>query len=1335
MYEDANRRIQVTSAAGLTLVSSFDTVGRLVSASASDGAARETKYFYDAQGRLAMTQDAQGARSFNFYDAAGRLAFQVNAAGEVTQFTYNNVGQLLSQTQYAARIASTAGWVDNATNPTRVTKTSLVVGVDVISTPGEDRTSTYDYDDAGRLDTRTDAAGTETTLSYDGASRLTQEQTGERVTRYFYDADGNPVGVVDALGYLTESKYDAAGNLLETVRYTTRGANAGNVAGPLWIGITNPTAVAGRAFSYRMPAIDADGDTPSDTNGDGVGDALTYAFVGSAPAWLSLDTSGAGGVTLRGTAPTALTSHTVTVSASDGRGRSTNVTLTITVANTAPTWAALPNVSVPVNTSGYTLVLPVVSDNESAAGQLTYSFTGLPPGLSATANTISGVPSVPGTYMVTARVSDTDGTGLTTERRFALTVSNAGPRIAPIDDTSVFVNTAFELPLTAIDPEGQTLTYSALTPLPAGVTLTSTASGAKLTGTLTSLAAHAVEIEARDPNGRAAPPLSFVLNVVNRAPQWATFNSPNPKLAGVAYSFTPPAAVDPDGRAITYSAVGLPAGLAINAATGVISGTPPASAVGMYSVTLTASDPDGGSVERFMLIRLTNAVPVHSGWRPDPLDVEFQSDDVSHTFFPIQVPPDAFTDANGNGDLSFAASIPAEASFWFHFDPVQRQFFGHIPARQDTDKSYVITLRATDSQGAQASVSFTIQLKKWEQGGQPLSVPGAGALSSPSKPLELAPSGGALAQAAIAPLTDVLVGWRPVSLEALRSFAYYDAAGRQVGQVDERGFLSETVFDEQSNTQSTLTYLTAVTVSASDTLATLKARAGVAQTRTVSFDDRGRVLTSTGVDGTLTRNEYDAAGRVVRQVTRAGQSDERASRTRYNAFGEVIGTLGGEGDAALLAAHPTPTDADIQTAIASRGTRYEYDSLGRTTKSIDASGNITLFYYDVEGRLTHTVDARGDVSETVYTAFGEVKETRRYGTRVRNTALAPLLDELKAGTKGLAELKAEIETFPSGIHRIESYQYDPRGLLKKTVDGEGFETKNEYSAFGELSKQIRTILKAAGGGAAEVTTSTQFDYDLVGQLIAQTGDVGGINFNTQTQYDAYGRVIGTIDAAGKLTRTTYNDSGRTIEVRFDPSGLNRAMTTQYDAYGRVLEVRDALGQRTTYAYNDVTRTLSVTTPEGVTTETVRTRYGETASVTVRGSDGRGGTLSNTTSYTYNRDGQLLTVTDALGNVVSESEYEASGSGRLHQTKDARGVVTLFELYDELNRVKVQRLDPSGLDLTTVYDYNEFGEIGRVLEAKGSQPEIGTLQTVRPGGPAGDGAGRSGRLEAADEVRV
>ena len=233
-----------------------------------------------------------------------------------------------------------------------------------------------------------------------------------------------------------------------------------------------------------------------------------------------------------------------------------------------------------------------------------------------------------------------------------------------------------------------------------------------------------------------------------------------------------------------------------------------------------------------------------------------------------------------------------------------------------------------------------------------------------------------------------------------------------------------------------------------------------------------------------------------------------------------------------------------------------------------------------------------------------------------------------------------------------------------------------YNPHGELAAQVRSHREGR-------STTTQFDHDLNGRVVSQTDDVGGINSNTRTEYDAFGRATQSVDAAGDVTTTAYEDSGRTVVVT-DP--LNRITRADYDALGRVLRVTDALNHQTGYAYNEAARTVAVTTPEGVQAITARTRHDETASVT----DGRG----NTTQYAYNKDGQLTTVTDALGQVVTTTIYDRSG--RKRDGIDARGTVTRFG-YDQRNRIIEQRLDPNGLNLTTLFRFDALGQRIKVTE--------------------------------------
>ena len=168
----------------------------------------------------------------------------------------------------------------------------------------------------------------------------------------------------------------------------------------------------------------------------------------------------------------------------------------------------------------------------------------------------------------------------------------------------------------------------------------------------------------------------------------------------------------------------------------------------------------------------------------------------------------------------------------------------------------------------------------------------------------------------------------------------------------------------------------------------------------------------TGLDGsTVTRNEYDDAGRLTRVLSAAHTAEQRARRSFYDAFGDVVATLGGEGDA-WLGSNPTPQR--ISEAIRDYGVRHEYDTLGRAVRSVDANGNKTLLYYDRENRRTHTVSVIGQSANN--TLAGEVSETtlhqlragasvRRYATRLTDARMDQLLAERRRriGRPGPAE--------------------------------------------------------------------------------------------------------------------------------------------------------------------------------------------------------------------------------------------------------------------------------------------------------------------------------------------
>jgi hypothetical protein len=152
------------------------------------------------------------------------------------------------------------------------------------------------------------------------------------------------------------------------------------------------------------------------------------------------------------------------------------------------------------------------------------------------------------------------------------------------------------LPTPATDPDGDPLAWSA-TGLPPGLAI-DPATGV-ISGTITYDAApgspYSVEVRVADPGGLyAADTFTWTVTPTNQAPAFDGNLGDRTDAEGAAVLLPTPA-TDPDGDPLAWSATGLPPGLAIDSATGVISGTITYDAApgSPYSVEVRVADPGG----------------------------------------------------------------------------------------------------------------------------------------------------------------------------------------------------------------------------------------------------------------------------------------------------------------------------------------------------------------------------------------------------------------------------------------------------------------------------------------------------------------------------------------------------------------------------------------------------------------------------------------------------------------------------------------------------------------------------------------------------------------------
>ncbi|HQU17313.1 MAG TPA: RHS repeat-associated core domain-containing protein, partial [Gammaproteobacteria bacterium] len=520
---------------------------------------------------------------------------------------------------------------------------------------------------------------------------------------------------------------------------------------------------------------------------------------------------------------------------------------------------------------------------------------------------------------------------------------------------------------------------------------------------------------------------------------------------------------------------------------------------------------------------------------------------------------------------------------------------------------------------------------------------------------------------------------------------------------------------------------TVETYDATGRLLSLANRNGL--TQTLTYDAAGDLTAVTGAFGRTLTFTYNGNHELVQMTDPAGATYQYG----YDGDGNLTSVTDPDGATRTYLYEDPAFPHALTGVIDANGVRFAtwtYDSQGRAVESSLAGGaRAVSLTFNGDG-TTSVTDARGATGVHAFdTIFGDPKNA---GVTVTCPGCTPMANHVTYDANGFVASRTDFNG------NTTDYTYNARGLLVSRTDAVGtpqartvtvtwspvFRRPTEirfpdrvidftYDAHGNrLTKTVtagtatRTwtyqynslgLLAQIDGPRTQVADVVRLTYDVQGELASVTNALNQVW--RITAYDPNGRPLSVVDPNGVVTQFAYDARGR--RVRRTRAGRTTGYT--YAANGELTQITRPNGMTRTFSYDAAHRLIAVTNNAGDRVVLTLDAAGDRVEREILDASGnvihaRANTFDplgrlikrvnddqQMTQFTYDRDGNRLSITNPLGNTWTAT-YDALNR-RASITNPAQGVTQFqYDLHNHLTQLTA----PNGA--TTRYSYDGLGDL-------------------------------------------